>query len=73
VAGLQSTCQSLASAPRRAGSGSTLVGVGSDEAPAFLAGPGYEDVFVARARLSARAPGAWYQPARARAEAALAA
>jgi hypothetical protein len=49
------------------------VGVGSDEAPAFLAGPGYEDVFVARARLIARTPGAWYQPARARAEAALAA
>jgi 4-diphosphocytidyl-2-C-methyl-D-erythritol kinase len=42
------------------GSGSTVVGVGSHAAPAWLAEPEYEGWFVGRARLVAREEGAWY-------------
>ena len=44
------------------GSGSTMVGVGSHEAPAFLSEPAYADVFVARARLIARDADSWFKP-----------
>jgi 4-diphosphocytidyl-2-C-methyl-D-erythritol kinase len=43
------------------GSGSTIVGIGSDVAPAFLSEPAYDDLFVASARLMTRSgPGSWY-------------
>jgi len=45
------------------GSGSTIVCVGSDEAPAFLReDPRYRDVFVAPTRLITRSRGEWYEP-----------
>mmetsp|Transcript_25086 Transcript_25086/g.63601 ORF Transcript_25086/g.63601 Transcript_25086/m.63601 type:complete len:369 (-) Transcript_25086:589-1695(-) len=44
------------------GSGSTIVGVGSDTAPAFLAQPQYKELFVSPARLITRKPGQWYVP-----------
>ena len=48
------------------GSGSTIVGVGSDVAPEFLQDPEYRDMFVSGARLIVRQPGGWYKaPARA--------
>ena len=56
-----------------AGSGSTIVCVGSDQRPAFLQEPGYADTFVAPARLIARPKGEWYQPALERASMAVAA
>ncbi len=44
------------------GSGSTIVGIGSDVAPAFLSEPAYGDLFVAPARLMTRSgPSAWYE------------
>ncbi len=44
------------------GSGSTIVGIGSDVAPAFLSEPAYGDLFVAPARLMTRpGPGTWYE------------
>ena len=45
------------------GSGSTIVGVGSEAKPAFLAGPEVADLdlFVAPARLIVRGPGGWFQ------------
>lgn len=46
------------------GSGSTIVCVGSDEAPAFLSEPQYKNLFVAPARLIARKPGGWYLPSK---------
>lgn len=46
------------------GSGSTIVGVGSDAAPAFLQGPEYRDLFVTPARLIVRQPGEWYHAPR---------
>ncbi|KAK9844076.1 hypothetical protein WJX81_003893 [Elliptochloris bilobata] len=55
------------------GSGSTIVCVGADQPPAFLQEPGYEGTFVAPARLIARPPGEWYQPALLRASVAVAA
>ena len=48
-----------------AGSGSTIVCVGSDEPPAFLQEDAYRDVFVSPARLIARDVEGWYQPSRA--------
>lgn len=42
------------------GSGSTIVGVGSDIAPAFLQEDGYKELFVRPARLIVRQPGQWY-------------
>jgi 4-diphosphocytidyl-2-C-methyl-D-erythritol kinase len=42
------------------GSGSTIVCVGSDVAPAFLKEGQYSDLFVAPARLIVRQPGEWY-------------
>ncbi len=47
-----------------AGSGSTIVCVGSDRAPAFLQEPGYSDIFVSPARLIERDAAGWYQPSR---------
>ena len=45
------------------GSGSTMVGVGSDKAPLWMQHSiHYEDVFCSPARLIARQPGEWYQP-----------
>ena len=46
------------------GSGSTIVGVGSDVAPAFLSGGEYQDLFVSPARLIVRKPDAWYEKTR---------
>lgn len=44
------------------GSGSTVVGFGSDAAPAFLReDPEYKDLFVSPARLIKRQPGGWYE------------
>jgi 4-diphosphocytidyl-2-C-methyl-D-erythritol kinase len=42
------------------GSGSTIVGVGSDAAPAFLGEAQYAGMFVSPARLLVRRPGEWY-------------
>eukprot|EP00798_Chlamydomonas_sp_ICE-L_P015923 gene15923-22056_t len=42
------------------GSGSTIVAVGSDKAPAFLQEDEYKDLFVSPARLITRQPGEWY-------------
>ena len=44
------------------GSGSTIVCLGSDTPPAFLADPQYKDLFVSPARLVVRQPGQWYTP-----------
>ena len=44
------------------GSGSTIVGFGSDAAPSFLGEPEYETVLTAKARLLTRPDGKWYQP-----------
>jgi len=44
------------------GSGSTIVGVGSDVPPAFLAEAQHQDLFVSPARLITREPGTWYKP-----------
>jgi 4-diphosphocytidyl-2-C-methyl-D-erythritol kinase len=43
------------------GSGSTIVGVGSDLAPGFLKGAEYNDLFISPARLIVRKPGEWYE------------
>ena len=43
------------------GSGSTMVGVGSHQPPAFLKEPAYSDVFIAPAQLIAREADAWFQ------------
>ena len=48
-----------------AGSGSTIVCVGSDEPPAFLQEDAYRGLFVSPARLIARDAKGWYQPSRA--------
>lgn len=56
-----------------AGSGSTIVCMGSDQPPAFLQEPGYADMFVAPARLIARPKGEWYQPSLKHASVAVAA
>ena len=40
------------------GSGSTLVGVGSDDPPEFL--KDYGDMFIQPTHLAVRQPGAWY-------------
>ncbi len=48
-----------------AGSGSTIVGVGSDEPPAFLQEAEYKDLFVSPARLIARESSEWYHPSNA--------
>ena len=45
-----------------AGSGSTIVCFGSDEAPAFLKEEQYSDTLVKPARLMARQPHGWYEP-----------
>lgn len=45
------------------GSGSTIVCVGSHEAPAFLQEPQYSQLFVRPARLICRSGDGWYQPA----------
>ena len=43
------------------GSGSTIVGVGSDAVPDFLVRePEYKDLFISPARLIVRKPGEWY-------------
>ncbi|KAL4530060.1 hypothetical protein Ndes2526A_g04795 [Nannochloris sp. 'desiccata'] len=42
------------------GSGSTIVGVGSDKAPEFLKGAEYNELFISPARLIVRKPGEWY-------------
>lgn len=43
------------------GSGSTIVGVGSDDVPDFLKGePQYNDLFISPARLIVRNKGEWY-------------
>nr|AJR27236.1 4-diphosphocytidyl-2-C-methyl-D-erythritol kinase [Haematococcus lacustris] len=42
------------------GSGSTIVSVGCDTPPAFLADPNYKDMFVSPARLIVRQPDQWY-------------
>ncbi len=42
------------------GSGSTIVGVGSDTAPEFLKGAEYKELFISPARLIVRKPGEWY-------------
>lgn len=52
------------------GSGSTIVCVGSDAPPAFLAEPQYASLFVSPARLIVRKPGEWYAPSAAAARAA---
>ena len=43
------------------GSGSTIVGVGDDQAPEFLTGSEYHDLFISPARLIVRKPGEWYE------------
>lgn len=43
------------------GSGSTIVGMGNDQAPDFLAEPQYGGLFVSPARLIVRQPGRWYE------------
>lgn len=44
------------------GSGSTLVCIGSDEVPGFLAEePQYRDLFISSARFITRKPGSWYE------------
>jgi len=43
------------------GSGSTIVGVGSDAVPEFLKGGEYQGMFVSKARLLVRNPDEWYQ------------
>lgn len=45
------------------GSGSTIVGVGSDSPPPFLKEPEYKDLFVTSARLITRTADGWYQRA----------
>ena len=45
------------------GSGSTIVCVGSHEAPAFLQEPDLSQLFVRPARLICRTGDGWYQPA----------
>lgn len=45
------------------GSGSTIVGVGSDRPPACLTGR--DDLFVSPARLIVRSAGKWYEPSKA--------
>jgi 4-diphosphocytidyl-2-C-methyl-D-erythritol kinase len=45
------------------GSGSTIVCIGSAEAPAFLQEPQYSQLFVRPARLICRTGDGWYQPA----------
>jgi len=47
------------------GSGSTIVCVGSCEAPGFLQEEQYSDLFVRPARLIARAGDEWYRPSSA--------
>ena len=42
------------------GSGSTIVCVGSDTAPAWLSEPQYSELFVSPTRLILRQPGGWY-------------
>ena len=45
------------------GSGSTMVGVGSDKAPSWMHERiVYQDVFCSPAKLIARQPGEWYEP-----------
>ncbi len=39
----------------------TVVALSVRQVPAFLSEPQYSDVFVAKARLIAREPDAWYQ------------
>lgn len=47
------------------GSGSTIVGVGSDQAPSWLQDEASEQhLFVSSARLIARQPGNWFHPTR---------
>jgi 4-diphosphocytidyl-2-C-methyl-D-erythritol kinase len=53
------------------GSGSTIVGVGSDIAPEFLKGGEYNELFVSPARLIVRKPGEWYAAPAAGATAAI--
>jgi 4-diphosphocytidyl-2-C-methyl-D-erythritol kinase len=53
------------------GSGSTIVGVGSDKAPAFLRGAEYNDLFISPARLIVRKPGEWYAAPKSAAAAAV--
>lgn len=43
------------------GSGSTIVAVGSDNAPSFLKDEQYKDLFVSPTRLITREPGSWYK------------
>lgn len=43
------------------GSGSTIVGMGSDQVPNFLSDPQYQDLFISPARLIVRQPGEWYE------------
>lgn len=43
------------------GSGSTIVGVGNDQAPEFLSGTEYHDLFISPARLIVRKTGEWYE------------
>ena len=47
------------------GSGSTIVCMGDDVAPEFLAEEQYKEVFVSPARLIVREAGGWYQPSTA--------
>lgn len=44
------------------GSGSTIVGFGSDEPPAWLSEGEYADLFVGKCRLMTREEGEWYKP-----------
>ncbi|KAF5840037.1 4-diphosphocytidyl-2-C-methyl-D-erythritol kinase [Dunaliella salina] len=44
------------------GSGSTIVAVGSDTAPACLLDPKHKDLFISPARLITRKSGEWYKP-----------
>ena len=50
--------------PDHAGSGSTIVCVGSDVAPSFLNEAEYMGMLVAPARLITRKQDSWYEPSR---------
>ncbi|GMH44483.1 hypothetical protein BSKO_12435 [Bryopsis sp. KO-2023] len=59
---LQNESDGRFSAVFMTGSGSTIVCVGSDEAPEFLSEKQYSDLFVSPTRLTVRKRGEWYQP-----------
>jgi len=59
---LEATSRGKFGAVFMSGSGSTIVCVGSDEAPQFLDEEGFEDIFVSPARMITRDEGKWYTP-----------